>query len=71
DRAREATAAVMCAEALPERCHRRLLADWLTVHGAAVVHILDETRTRPHALPGFARVEGDRLIYDGGQMELL
>jgi uncharacterized protein (DUF488 family) len=71
DRARDATAAVMCAEALPERCHRRLLADWLTVHGAEVVHILDETRTRPHELPDFARVEGERLIYDGGQIELL
>jgi uncharacterized protein (DUF488 family) len=71
DRARDATAAVMCAEALPERCHRRLLADWLTVHGAEVVHILDETRTRPHELPDFARVEGERLLYDGGQMELL
>lgn len=71
DRAREATAAVMCAEALPERCHRRLLADWLTVHGAEVIHILDETRTRLHEIPDFARVEGERLIYDGGQMGLL
>jgi uncharacterized protein (DUF488 family) len=71
ERAREATAAVMCAEALPERCHRRLLADWLTVQGTEVVHVLDEHRTRPHELPEFARVEGDRLIYDGGQMELL
>ncbi|HSL82766.1 MAG TPA: DUF488 domain-containing protein [Thermoanaerobaculia bacterium] len=70
-RASHATAAVMCAEALPERCHRRLLADWLTVQGAEVVHILDEHRTRPHELPDFARVEGTRLIYDGGQMELL
>lgn len=71
DRAREATAAVMCAEALPERCHRRLLSDWLTVRGVQVVHLLDETRTRPHELPDFARVEGERLVYDGGQMALL
>lgn len=68
---REATAAVMCAEALPERCHRRLLSDWLTVRGVEVVHILDERRTRPHRLPDFARVEAERLVYDGGQMELL
>lgn len=71
ERAREATAAVMCAEALPERCHRRLLADWLTVRGLQVVHLLDERRTRPHRLPDFARVDGERLVYDGGQMELL
>lgn len=71
DRAQKATAAVMCAEALPERCHRRLLADWLTVRGLQVVHLLDERRTRPHRLPDFARVDGERLVYDGGQMELL
>lgn len=71
DRARGETACVMCAEALPERCHRRLLADWLTVRGVEVVHLLDERRTRPHELPDFARVEAERLLYDGGQMELL
>lgn len=76
ERAREATAAVMCAEALPERCHRRLLADWLTVRGTEVVHLLDRQRTRRHELPDFARVEDRgpdeaRLVYDGGQMELL
>lgn len=71
ERAREATAAVMCAEALPERCHRRLLSDWLTIRGVEVVHILDEARTRAHRLPDFACVEGDRLVYDGGQMALL
>lgn len=71
ERAREATAAVMCAEALPERCHRRLLADWLTVRGVEVVHVLGETRARPHQVPDFARVEGERLVYDGGQMPLL
>lgn len=70
-RARDETAAVMCAESLPERCHRRLLADWLTVRGVEVVHILDETRTRHHQLPDFARLECKRLIYDGGQMALL
>lgn len=72
ERGREAAAAVMCAEALPERCHRRLLADWLTVRGVEVLHILDRERTRRHELPDFARVEeGTRLVYDGGQMDLL
>lgn len=71
ERARQATVAVMCAEALPERCHRRLLSDWLTVRGVEVVHVLDATRTRPHQLPDFVRVEGGRLVYDGGQLGLL
>lgn len=68
--ASERPAAVMCAEALPERCHRRLIADWLTARGDEVVHLLDETRSRPHEIPDFARVEGGRLIYDGGQPSL-
>lgn len=50
---------------------RRFPADWLTVRGLQVVHLLDERRTRPHRLPDFARVDGERLVYDGGQMELL
>src|SRR5262249_34165275 len=39
-RAAEARTAVMCAEAFPYSCHRRLIADWLTAHGAEVLHIL-------------------------------
>jgi uncharacterized protein (DUF488 family) len=57
--------AIMCAEARPERCHRRLIADWLLVQGGQVTHLLSPTETRPHVLPDFARVEGERLIYDG------
>lgn len=57
--------AILCAEALPERCHRRLIADWLLVRGRQVTHLLSPTETRVHALPDFARVEGERLIYDG------
>lgn len=61
----EAPTAVMCAEALPFRCHRRLLADALLVHGFEVVHILAPGRAEHHELPVFARIEGDRLVYDG------
>jgi uncharacterized protein (DUF488 family) len=71
ERARDRTAAVMCAEALPERCHRRLIADWLKAQGHEVIHLLDERRARPHELPGFARVVNGRLLYDGGQLGLL
>jgi uncharacterized protein (DUF488 family) len=57
--------AIMCAEAISERCHRRLIADWLTVHGWSVHHITSKTRATQHALPPFARVKGTKLIYDG------
>lgn len=68
--AREARTAVMCAEALPRECHRRLIADWLTVQGNEVDHILGEKRVERHRLPDFARIEGERILYDGGQLPL-
>ena len=70
DLAARAPTAILCAEALPERCHRRLIADWLTVRGLPVEHILDAGRLAPHELTSFARVADGRLIYDGGQGEL-
>jgi len=70
DWAREMRTAVMCAEALPFRCHRQLLADALCVRGFQVLHILGPERSQEHRLPVFARIEGNRLIYDGGSLEL-
>jgi uncharacterized protein (DUF488 family) len=70
DLARESCTAILCAEARPEQCHRRLIADWLTVHGVQVVHLLDRERSVVHRLPDFARVEDGRLIYDGGQIQM-
>lgn len=57
--------AIMCAEARPEQCHRRLIADWLVVQGCQVTHLLSPTAARLHELPDVARVEEGRLIYDG------
>ncbi len=57
--------AVMCAEAVPFRCHRSLVADALTVLGAHVEHIASATRATPHRLRDFAHVEGSRLTYPG------
>lgn len=54
--------AVMCAEAVPWRCHRQLLADAFLVRGRSVRHIL-ENRCEPHVLTRFARVEGIRIAY--------
>lgn len=69
-RARAEATALLCAEALPQRCHRRLIADWLTARGIEVVHLLDAGRSERHELPPFARLEGERLVYDGGQGRL-
>jgi uncharacterized protein (DUF488 family) len=56
--------AVMCAEALQWRCHRRLVADALVVRGVEVRHVLGPTKVEPHVLTEFARVVGTRLVYD-------
>jgi uncharacterized protein (DUF488 family) len=56
--------AVMCAEAVPWRCHRQLLADALLVRGVEVRHVTGASPPQAHRLTPFARVEGDRLVYD-------
>jgi uncharacterized protein (DUF488 family) len=63
--ARAERTAIMCAEALPWRCHRSLIADALVARGDAVFHIMD-AELRPHALSAFAKVDGDRVTYPGG-----
>jgi len=55
--------AVMCAEAVPWRCHRSLIADALAVRGVAVEHIMGPERRSPHALTAWARAEGGRVTY--------
>ena len=65
--------AVMCAEAVPWRCHRRLIADVLVAHGVDVRHIIDATRLQPHELHAAARRRPDgTLVYpdSGDQLEL-
>jgi len=55
--------AIMCAEAVPWRCHRSLIADALMVRGFDVREIAGETKTAPHKLTPFAKVEGTRIVY--------
>ena len=55
--------AVMCAEAVPWRCHRSLIGDALQVRGFEVRHIMSAESTRLHVLTAFARVDGDRVSY--------
>jgi uncharacterized protein (DUF488 family) len=55
--------AVMCAEAVPWRCHRSLIADALTVRGDEVRHITGMGEPARHDLTPFARVHGERISY--------
>ncbi len=57
---------IMCAEAVPWRCHRSLIADALSVRGTVVRHIFSPTQSKPHALTPFARVRGLQVTYPGG-----
>jgi uncharacterized protein (DUF488 family) len=61
--ARDGPVAVMCAEAVPWRCHRSLLADALLARGVLVEHITGRGRTRPHRLTPFARISGRKVTY--------
>ena len=54
---------LMCAEAVPWRCHRSLIADALLVRGIGAEHILSATRRQAHTLTPFARVRGNAITY--------
>lgn len=62
--------ALMCAEAVWWRCHRRLIADVLSERGIPVLHILDASHVQPHALTGNARVVDGWLVYPPEQQDL-
>ena len=57
------TVAIMCAEAVPWRCHRSLIGDALLVRGIGVEDIMSEASVREHTMTRFARVEGTRITY--------
>jgi uncharacterized protein (DUF488 family) len=65
ERAQRQRLAVMCAEAVPWRCHRSLIADALATRGIRVEEIISATRTQTHAMTSFARVEGTTVTYPG------
>jgi uncharacterized protein (DUF488 family) len=54
---------LMCAEAVPWRCHRSLIADALVAHDLRVEEIISETRRQPHVLTPFAVVSGTVITY--------
>ncbi len=64
--AAEKRAAIMCAEAVPWRCHRSLIGDALLIRDVAVVDIMSEKVSKPHSLTPFAKIDGERITYPGG-----
>jgi len=61
--ARDKRTAIMCSEALPQKCHRRIIADALVARGWQVRHLLSPKRIEDHQLTPFARVEGAEITY--------
>ena len=68
--ARAQATAIMCAEAVPWRCHRSLISDALVSRGLNVRHITGKSEPASHSLTPFARVEGGRLTYPGDTLPL-
>jgi uncharacterized protein (DUF488 family) len=71
DLAEQLPTALMCAEAVPWRCHRSLVADALSVRGIRVLEIVGTTKPKEHALAPFARVRGIQTPYPADQRSLL
>jgi uncharacterized protein (DUF488 family) len=68
--AKDRRVAIMCAESVPWRCHRSLIADALLARGIPVSHIMDMTRADPHKLTSFAQVSGSSITYPPPDFEL-
>jgi len=63
--ARRKRTALMCAEGLFWRCHRRLVSDFLVANGVPVQHVMPTGELRPHKLTPGAVIEGRRVTYPG------
>lgn len=61
--AKEEPTVIMCAEAVPWRCHRSLVGDALLVRGVCVLDIMSKTKTTPHTLTPFAVQDGTKITY--------
>ena len=67
--ARRERIAIMCAEAVPWRCHRSLIADALLVRGIRAEDIMSPTRCQVHALTPFAKVRGTTVTYPAENLQ--
>ncbi len=70
DLTRQKPTCIMCAEAVPWRCHRSLVSDALLVRGLVPTHIMSPGKTQPHALTAFAKVRGHNITYPPKQNSL-
>ena len=61
--AKKTPTAIMCAEAVPWRCHRSLIADALTLRSWHVFHITSKQPAKEHELTPFLKTDGDKLFY--------
>ncbi|MXR29956.1 DUF488 family protein [Pseudomonas sp. PICF6] len=59
--------AIMCAEAVWWRCHRRIVADYLLLRGVEVIHIMDKDKANTAVLSPAAKVHGLKLTYPAGE----
>jgi uncharacterized protein (DUF488 family) len=55
--------AIMCAEAVWWRCHRRIVADYLMLHGRTVIHLMGESRADPATMTPAAQERDGHLVY--------
>jgi uncharacterized protein (DUF488 family) len=69
EQANDAPVCIMCAEAVPWRCHRSLVSDALLARGIRALHILSAKVAQPHRLTSFARVRGDRVTYPAESLD--
>jgi uncharacterized protein (DUF488 family) len=71
DLARTQRCVLMCAEAVPWRCHRSMIGDALLVRGIRVEDIIGPKARKPHMLTAFARVNGTQITYPPPDVESL
>src|SRR6185312_9811280 len=64
--AKKEQVAIMCAEAVPWRCHRSLIADALLARGIESLEITSVTKVRPHTLTAWGRISAGGVTYPGG-----
>ena len=69
DLAKEKRIAIMCAEAVPWRCHRSLIGDALLIRRIKVEDIFNEKASKPHLLTAWAKVDGNKITYPGPTAE--
>ncbi len=69
-RARHRRVAILCAEAVPWRCHRSLISDALRVRGCKVAHIMSGKTCQEHTITPWAKVRGTQITYPSETMEL-